>query len=91
MRGKEKVSGEASLTLLAYNLKRVIKLLGVNKLIPALAKRNLNKEFASDILRLFACPLGLSPQPALYESRKSPSKRFERWYLQAVTLVILGA
>ena len=89
MRGKEKVSGEASLTLLAYNLKRVIKLLGVDKLIPALAKRNLNKEFASDRLRLFCLPLRLSSQPALYESRKSPSKRFERWYLQAVTFVVL--
>lgn len=38
MRGKEKVSGETSLTLLAYNLKRVIKLEGVEKLIAGLAK-----------------------------------------------------
>jgi transposase len=41
MCGQEKVRAEASLTLLAYNLKRVIKLLGVDKLIPALAKVNL--------------------------------------------------
>lgn len=40
MRGPEKVSGETSLTLLAYNLKRVMKLQGVDKLIAALAKRN---------------------------------------------------
>jgi transposase len=42
MCGQEKVRGEASLTLLAYNLKRVIKLLGADKLITALAKVNLN-------------------------------------------------
>lgn len=41
LRGQKKVRGETSLTLLAYNLKRVIKLLGVDKLITALAKRNL--------------------------------------------------
>src|SRR4030095_3128857 len=39
-RGQEKVRGETSLTLLAYNLKRVMKLVGVDKLIEALAKRN---------------------------------------------------
>lgn len=38
MRGKEKVSGETSLTLLAYNLKRAIKLEGVEKLIACLEK-----------------------------------------------------
>jgi transposase len=38
MRGKEKVSGETSLTLLAYNLKRAIKLEGVEKLIAGLGK-----------------------------------------------------
>lgn len=36
MRGKEKVSGETSLTLLAYNLKRVIKLEGAEKLLAGL-------------------------------------------------------
>jgi transposase len=41
MRGQEKVRGETSLTLLAYNLKRVMKLRGVDKLIEALAKRNM--------------------------------------------------
>ena len=54
MRGKEKVRGETSLTLLAYNLKRVIKLLGVDKLITVLAKQNLKKSFANDLFRLFA-------------------------------------
>jgi transposase len=37
MRGQEKVRGETSLTLLAYNLKRVLKLIAVDKLIAALA------------------------------------------------------
>jgi hypothetical protein len=40
MRGQQKVSGETSLTLLAYNLKRVVKLQGVPQLLAALAKRN---------------------------------------------------
>lgn len=35
-RGKQKVSGETSLTFLAYNLKRVISIVGVEKLIEAL-------------------------------------------------------
>lgn len=38
MRGKEKVSGETSLTLLAYNLKRAIKLEGVEKLLAGLGQ-----------------------------------------------------
>ena len=37
-RGKEKVNGETSLTLLAYNLKRAIKLQGVEKLIAGVGK-----------------------------------------------------
>jgi transposase len=40
MRGREKVTGETSLTLLAYNLKRVLNLLSVDQLIEAVAKRN---------------------------------------------------
>jgi transposase len=43
LRGQQKVSGETSLTLLAYNLKRVVKLQGVDKLLAALAKRNMKK------------------------------------------------
>lgn len=46
MRGQEKVRGETSLTLLAYNLKRVMKLRGVDKLIEALAMRNMGKALA---------------------------------------------
>lgn len=37
MRGKDKVSAEASLTVLAYNIKRVINILGVNRMMQALA------------------------------------------------------
>lgn len=40
MRGQAKVSGETSLTLLAYNLKRVLNLVGMDNLIAALAKPN---------------------------------------------------
>lgn len=54
MRGQEKIRGETSLTLLAYNLKRVINLLGVDKLITALAKPNIksfDNDFASDFTK----------------------------------------
>ena len=37
MRGKNKVSAEMSLTVLAYNLRRVITLIGVPPLIQAVA------------------------------------------------------
>jgi hypothetical protein len=37
-RGREKVSGESSLTFLAYNLKRAISLVGVEKLIAGLGE-----------------------------------------------------
>jgi transposase len=42
MRGQKKVKGEISLTLFAYNLKRVLTLLSVKQLLEALAKRALN-------------------------------------------------
>ena len=53
MRGQEKVSGETSLTLLAYNLKRVLKLQGVDKLIAALAKRNVKNALAVTCFAMF--------------------------------------
>ena len=53
MRGQEKVRGETSLTLLAYNLKRVMKLLGVDKLIEALAKRNAKNALAVTCFTMF--------------------------------------
>jgi len=37
MRGKDKVRAEASLTVLAYNIKRVFNILGVNRMMQALA------------------------------------------------------
>lgn len=37
MRGKQKVSAEASLTVLAYNITRAINILGVQPLVQALA------------------------------------------------------
>jgi transposase len=45
MRGKEKVGSETSLMLLAYNLKRVIKLEGVHKLVVGLTKVSNKKRF----------------------------------------------
>ena len=53
MRGKEKVSGETSLTLLAYNLKRVIKLLGSHQLLAAWAKRKAKNAWPTTCLGLF--------------------------------------
>lgn len=41
MRGQARVRGETSLTLLAYNLKRVLNLVGIDDLIAAMAKQNL--------------------------------------------------
>ena len=52
LRGQEKVRGETSLTLLAYNLKRVLNLVGVDQLIAALARRNL-KTTLSTVFRAF--------------------------------------
>ena len=37
MRGQDQVSAEASLTVLAYNIKRVINILGVTPLVRTLA------------------------------------------------------
>lgn len=56
MRGQEKVRGETSLTLLAYNLKRVMKLCGVDKLLEALAMRNAEKALVLFCLSLFEPP-----------------------------------
>lgn len=41
LKGLEKVRGEFSLTVLAYNLKRVLHLVGVPRLLEALASRGL--------------------------------------------------
>ena len=54
MRGQEKVRAETSLTLLAYNLKRILKLLGVNELIAALAQRHLKNALPGTCCGLFA-------------------------------------
>jgi transposase len=54
MRGKEKVSAETSLTLLAYNLKRVLNLVAVDKLITALAKRNVDNALPVTRFAVFA-------------------------------------
>lgn len=53
MRGTAKVSAETSLTLLAYNLKRVLKLLTIDKLIRALAGQNTKNALAITCSGLF--------------------------------------
>jgi transposase len=53
LRGQEKVRGETSLTLLAYNLKRVLNLLTVDQLIEAVAKRNVKNALPVTSFALF--------------------------------------
>ena len=68
MRGQEKVTGETSLTLLAYNWKRVLNLVGVDQLFAVLAKRNLKEALAMTCIDLFASPLMLwQPSNRYYE------------------------
>jgi len=47
MRGSEKVTGEMSLTFLAYNLKRAVTILGVSELLAGLQKMNFNEALST--------------------------------------------
>ena len=85
MCGQEKVRGEASLTLLAYNLKRVIKLLGVDKLIPALAKVNLKNAWPAPAQAFLPYLRGF----ASTTKRNLRPKRSERSFTDAPTVVVL--
>jgi transposase len=69
MRGQEKVRGETSLTLLAYNLKRVLKLIEVDKLITGLAKRNLKNALTVTGIGLFASPQKLWQKSNGYDAQ----------------------
>jgi transposase len=89
MRGQEKVRGETSLTLLAYNLKRVIKLLGVDKLLTALAMRNLKNALPVFCSGFFALQPKLRQHPHLYDERKSRSKRSDRCCTDRDTIPVL--
>lgn len=62
-RGKEKVSGETSLTFLAYNLKRVINIVGVEKLIAALGTFRHQKPIGSKLSTLFRPVFKFSGNP----------------------------
>lgn len=62
LRGQQQVSGETSLTLLAYNLKRVLKLRGVDQLIEALAMRNAKHALPGTCFGLLDRPLKLWQQ-----------------------------
>ena len=53
MRGEEKVRGETSLTLLAYNFKRVLNLVKIDKLITTLAQLNVNNSLVETCFGLF--------------------------------------
>ena len=63
MRGQAKVRGETSLTLLAYNVKRVLNLVGIDDLIAAMAKRNLkNTSAVACFCRALQSKLSLTAQ-----------------------------
>lgn len=55
MRGQAKVKGETSLTLLAYNLKRVLNLVGIDNLIAAVAKRNSKIALSLEVSAFLSC------------------------------------
>jgi transposase len=86
LRGQEKVSGEMSLTLLAYNLKRVMKLQGVDKLIVALAKRTGKNALASTCFALL--DLQRKPWHQLH-GHKSRSNSFARYLMLPVRVPVL--
>ena len=67
-RGKEKVSGETSLTFLAYNLKRVLSIVGVEKLIEALAQFAPQGLFSLQLSALFPTVYQVQQQSKEYLS-----------------------
>jgi transposase len=75
MRGQKKVRGETSLTLLAYNLKRVIKLLGVDQLITALAQGNLKNPLPAFCSGFSVLQAKIREQIAALQRRESQTKR----------------
>jgi transposase len=75
LRGQEKVKGETSLTLLAYNLKRVLKLLGVNELIEALAQRHLKNALSGTGCGLFDSQLKAFVEIKLFQATLSWAPR----------------
>lgn len=89
MRGKEKVKGETSLTLLAYNLKRVIKLLGIDKLITALAMQNPKNVLPMICLGFFALQRKLQGQLHCYDQRKSRVTSLDRRWMDRATIPLL--
>lgn len=53
MRGQAKVRAETSLTLLAYNLKRVLNLVGIDDLITAMAKQSVKTALSTTCGHIF--------------------------------------
>jgi transposase len=89
MRGKEKVSGETSLTLLAYNLKRALKLLGLDKLIQALALQNPKHALPVACLGFLVVHQKLRERWRRYEQRKSRSYCFDQCRTHRATFGLL--
>jgi transposase len=73
LRGQTKVTGETSLTLLAYNIKRVLQLLDVDQLITALAQRQLNNALAVTI-RPFCLAIKAVAACAARRTTEQPTK-----------------
>lgn len=90
MRGQEKVRGETSLTLLAYNLKRVIKLLGTDKLIAAaLAMQKPKSALPVICLGLFALQQKLRELLHHYDQGKSRSSCSDRRWADRTPISLL--
>lgn len=69
LRGQVKVRGETSLTMLAYNLKRVLNLVGMDQLIAVLAKQNLQTALEMTCFDLFAALQKLWPHSKTHHER----------------------
>ena len=76
LRGKEKVRGETSLTLLAYNLKRVLQLLSVERLLELMAQRKLKNALAQNCFSLLALIEKLWPRVNRNYERNPKLSRF---------------
>lgn len=79
LRGQVKVKAETSLTLLAYNIKRILTLLGVEKLIHSLAQRNLNNTLPLTASGLFAWQSKALAAIAALPSQKPRANCFIRY------------
>jgi hypothetical protein len=61
LKGLRKVGGEASLSVLAYNLKRTINIVGVKRLISSIRQNSLRFSFSSKYWRRYLFLKHLTP------------------------------